>query len=211
MKSTKLMTSRAPAVNRTSQRGVALMVGIIFIAILSLFVLGAMRDVLLQERMSGAYRSSSLAQSAVDSVLRNAENDIYTRRVTVEGIPEYFPIDNELGGVPAALTSFRTGAGYVGTAATSPCPLRSVCTPSNAFSSGTYADSALARTGSYTIEGPILITGDDGYPLEYAGEESGGGGAGAKGKAAMYRITARAAGGSDSFVRAAESNYIVTY
>lgn len=183
--------------NIQKQRGVALIVGVIFLTILSLFVLGAMRDVLLQEKMAGAYRNMSQAQTTTDSVLRNAESEIYTRYVTEAIAPEYSPIDNELGAT-SNLRDFRSGAGYVSTGATAPSNIYSVVTIDS--------NSKLAQTGAYFIEGAIPITDENGDSMEFGSEQTGT----VSGKAFVFRITARATGGSDSFVRAAESVYLVT-
>lgn len=187
------------------QRGVALIVGIIFLLILSLFVLGAMRDVLLQEKMAGAYRNMSQAQTTTDSILRNAESAIYTTYVLNGDPPEYSPIDNELG-TATALRDFRSGAGYMTTGATVPSlgpvpPTRGIYSDPT-----TDSNSTLAQAGGYFIEGAIPITDENGEPLEFAATQTGE----VAGKAFVFRITARATGGSDSFVRAAESVYLVT-
>ena len=178
------------------QRGVALIVGVIFLTILSLFVLGAMRDVLLQEKMAGAYRNMSQAQTTTDSILRNAESAIYTKYVTEAAPPEYSPVDNELGAT-SDLRDFRSGAGYVTAGAT---------LPSQNFQGATGSNSQLAERGRYFIEGAIPITDENGNNMEFAAEQTGA----VSGKAFVFRITARATGGSDSFVRAAESVYLVT-
>lgn len=189
-----------------SQQGVALIVGVIFLIILSLFVLGAMRDVLLQERMAGAYRNMSQAQTTVDSVLRNGESAVYASYVNTGNIPEYFAVDNEKVGVPANLRTFRSGAGYVIATATVPDATQAAL-PDKLYSEAAYANSTLAQAGAFVIEGPIFLKDDSGLkPLEVHNESGGT----YVGVAAMYRITARATGGSEDFVRAAESSILIT-
>lgn len=193
---------------KTNQQGAALIVGVIFLIILTLLVLGAMRDVLLQERMSGAYRNMSQAQTTVDSVLRNAESAIYSQYVTTGILPTYFVIDNEQASVPAALKSFRSGAGYVVATATAPNDVQAAL-PNQLFTESTYANSTLAQRGSYVVEGPIAITDESGLKaLEIHNE---GGTTSYVGAVDMYRITARATGGSADFVSAAESSILITH
>ncbi len=191
-----------------NQRGAALIVGVIFLIILTLFVLGAMRDVLLQEKMAGAYRNMSQAQTTADSVLRNAESSVYSQYVTSGILPTYFVIDNEQAGVPAALKSFRSGAGYVVATATVPNASQAAL-PSKQFSDSAYANSTLAERGAFVVEGPIAITDESGLKaLEVHNE---GGATTYVGAVDMYRITARATGGSAEFVRAAESSILITH
>jgi len=191
---------------KRSQQGVALIVGVIFLIILSLFVLGAMRDVLLQERMAGAYRNMSQAQTTVESVLRNGESAVYSKYVESGAVPTYFAIDNEKAGVPANLRTFRSGAGYVVATALTPSATQAAL-PTKQYSEATYANSTLAQAGAFVIEGPITLSDDSGLkPLEVH-NDSGGTYVGA---AEMYRITARATGGSEDFVRAAESSILIT-
>jgi len=193
---------------KSRQRGAALIVGVIFLVILTLFVLGAMRDVLLQERMAGAYRNMSQAQTTVDSVLRNAESAVYSKYVTTGILPTYFAIDNEQAGVPAALKSFRSGAGYVVATATVPNETQAAL-PDKLFTDTAYANSALAERGAFVVEGPIAITDESGLKaLEVHNE---GGATNYVGAVDMYRITARATGGSADFVRAAESSILITH
>lgn len=191
-----------------SQKGVALIVGVIFLIILSLFVLGAMRDVLLQERMAGAYRNMSQAQTTVDSVLRNAESAVYTQYVTTGLLPSYFSVDNEQASVSANLRTFRGGAGYV--VATAVTPNATVASlPNKLFSDASYLNSTLAQPGSYVVEGPIAISDESG--LKALEVHNDGDAANYVGAADMYRITARATGGSAEFVRAAESSILITH
>jgi type IV pilus assembly protein PilX len=60
----------------TGQRGMALIVGLIFVVVLTLLGLAAMRTVVLEERMAGTMRDRSLALQAAEMTLRYAEQDI---------------------------------------------------------------------------------------------------------------------------------------
>ena len=204
------MNNRLMLKYKTNQRGAALIVGVIFLIILSLFVLGAMRDVLLQEKMAGAYRNMSQAQTTVDSVLRNAESAVYSQYVTTGILPSYFEIDNEQATVPAALKSFRSGAGYIVATATAPNDVQAAL-PNKLYSdpAPAYANSALAERGAYVVEGPIAIT--DEFGLKALEIHNEGGTTSYVGAVDMYRITARATGGSADFVRAAESSILITH
>lgn len=205
------------------QRGVALIVGIIFLIVLTLFVLGGLRDVLLQERMSGAYRNQSLALSASESLVRDAQARIFTNILANAGATisaDYRALDTENTSPDAVVRSFRTGAGYTSGG----------LAPLNSFVP-LDPTSRLAQPGGYVIEGPIpaesdaglLAGGGFGLPgnsLEShtgASSSSSGSGGGSAGgtnsgdaeRLYNYRITSRAVGGTVDFVRAMEATYLI--
>ena len=195
--------------NLTKSSGVALIVGLIFLIILTLFVLGSLRDVLMQERMSGSFRNQSLAESSSESLLRNGESRIFDNVVTLNGLVEFpglMALDTDQAVAPnALLRSFRTGAGYpIGAAAAFQPQLIS-----QTFQNTTDNTSALSTSGAYVIEGPISVNPAGGGTLleSHTGNTSTGG---STGKLYMYRITSRATGGTDDYVRAAESFFLVS-
>ncbi len=207
---------------QSQQRGVALIIGIIFLIVLTLFVLGGLRDVLLQERMSGAYRNQSLALSASESLVRDAQARIFTNILANAGATtsaNYRAFDTEGASPDPIVRSFRTGAGYI---AGGLAPLNSFV-PLD-------PTSTLAQPGGYVIEGPIPAEADPGisgggglgggYSIEshttIGGGSSGSGGGSGGGtnsgdaeRLYNYRITARAAGGTADFVRAMEATYLI--
>ena len=202
----KIMGS-APNLKRPD--GVALIVGLIFLIILTLFVLGSLRDVLMQERMSGSFRNQSLAESNSDSLLRNGESRIFDNIIASNGVLEIagtFRLDSDQAVAPdPLLRAFRTGAGYPAGAAGAFQPQL----VSQSFQNAADDTSTLSRSGAYVIEGPFSVGGDgDGRLLE--SHTLGGNGSGAAGNLYMYRITSRATGGTDDYVRAAESYFLVS-
>jgi len=194
--------------NLKQPRGVALIVGLIFLIILTLFVLGSLRDVLMQERMSGSFRNQSLAESSADSLLRNGESRIFNNVVTSNGAVEFaglMGLDSDQAVAPnALLRSFRTGTGYPAGAAGAFQP-QLIATQFRNTGDDT---STLSKSGAYVIEGPISVNPAGIDLLEsHTGNTSTGG---STGKLYMYRITSRATGGSDDYVRASESFYLVS-
>lgn len=68
---------RANAIHLSSrERGVSLVVSLIFLIILTILGLTAMRVATLEERMSGNARDRSIAFQAAEAALRDAESDI---------------------------------------------------------------------------------------------------------------------------------------
>ena len=194
--------------NLKQSRGVALIVGLIFLIILTLFVLGSLRDVLMQERMSGSFRNQSLAESGSDSLLRNGESLIFSSIVNSSGVVEFpglMGLDADQAVAPnALLRSFRTGTGYPAGASAAFQP-QLIGTQ---FQNASDDTSKLSQSGAYVIEGPISVNPAGISLLEsHTGNTSTGG---STGKLYMYRITSRATGGTDDYVRASESYYLVS-
>lgn len=191
-----------------NSRGVALIVGLIFLIVLTMFVLGGLRDVLLQERMAGAFRNNSLAQTAVDSLMKNAEVRVY-RDINQAGLNFSLiasqQLDNESNRGTANIRNFRNGDGFVYNA--------SVFTPTMTSSPAFLANAAdptstRSTSGAYTLEGPFEILAPNAGGAE---TESHGGvvQAGKVGELNGWRITARATGGSNDFVEMAEATYVI--
>jgi len=63
-----------PSLN--TQRGVALIVALMFLIVLTLLGLATMRGTTLEERMAGGARDYNLALQAAEAALRDAENDL---------------------------------------------------------------------------------------------------------------------------------------
>lgn len=86
-----MMNGRCPSPRYQRQQGVALITGLIFLVVLTLFAITASRMSSLEERMSGNMRDRSLAMQAAEMALRDAERDIrggagVTRAPAITGI-----------------------------------------------------------------------------------------------------------------------------
>lgn len=60
----------------SSQRGAALVTGLIFMVVLTLIVVSAMRGTILEEKMSGNARDADLAFQAAEAALRAGEQEL---------------------------------------------------------------------------------------------------------------------------------------
>jgi type IV pilus assembly protein PilX len=60
----------------SSQRGVALVTGLIFMVVLTLLVVSAMRGTILEEKMAGNARDADLAFQAAEAALRAGEQEL---------------------------------------------------------------------------------------------------------------------------------------
>jgi type IV pilus assembly protein PilX len=70
------MTMPTLQTNRHQQRGVALLVALMFLIVLTLLGLAAMRGTTLEERMAGGSRDYNVALQAAEATLRDAEIDL---------------------------------------------------------------------------------------------------------------------------------------
>jgi type IV pilus assembly protein PilX len=83
------MTTSTP-LSRNNQRGVALLVALVFLIVLTLLGLATMRGTTLQERMAGGSRDYNIALQAAEAALRDAELDLSglgTRPVSYGSFP----------------------------------------------------------------------------------------------------------------------------
>jgi type IV pilus assembly protein PilX len=176
---------------RRPRNGVALFVGIILLIILSLFVLGAMRDVLLQERMAGAYRNSAMAENVVDSLQREGHRFVVDEAIKAGGIAP------ELGVFSSRDNSdFRMTTGYT--------------TDRDAAQdySGPEGDT-LSQPGTFSVEGAVKILSNGKTQSGDLQSQLASYTSVTNYDVVLYRVTAKATGGTDDFVRTAESTYIV--
>src|SRR5689334_20227370 len=77
------MTRSFPTGPANPQRGVALLVALMFLIVLTLLGLAALRTTTLEERMAGGSRDYNTALQAAEAALRDAENDLKATGTTV--------------------------------------------------------------------------------------------------------------------------------
>lgn len=198
---------------RTQQQGAVLLVALVFLLLLTLLAVGASSGSLLQQRMVTATRSAQLATMAADAALRGAEWRLWVFAEThvpiqcgsdsinsTTGCVNYDP-NSPLYAVGGAVTRFRTG-NNAWLSLTGPVTYKGP--DGGGFTNNTGADYAatanVARNPQYIIEnmGPGGPSG-----------EGGDTGSGVKGQPndCIYRITARATGGSLNVVRVVQSTF----
>jgi type IV pilus assembly protein PilX len=181
--------STVPGVSR--QRGVALLVALMFLIVLTLLGLAVMRGTTLEEKMAGGSRDYNRALQAAEAALRDAENDLKGTPV-VAGSARFLAVSN----FP------------IGTLTTSSCNTSGLClivnetvqlyNNSTVVSWGTSATSS-TRYGTYT--GANTISGVAQQPryilelMQFADSKNKGGNNGAN-DFYYVRITAVAWGAS---------------
>jgi len=196
------------------QRGVALVIGLIFLVVISLIATVGMRQSITQERMAGGLRQESLARSGAETAARAGERELYDHYLTSNGT-----VRGAGGAGDLALFTnqqeaedFRD-ADYDVFFTAGADPVDSSWLD---LVAGPTATAALARQPVFIIEELGAVrpansgTGGEGGASGFANYEgSGGGSPGGNSDMIMYRITARATGGVETVVRTVETTFIV--
>lgn len=201
------------------QRGVVLMVALIFLVLLTILAISASGRSLLQERMAGGLRNAGQAEMSAETALRGVEWKLWTSTTNLAATPllcgsgvlsgscyRYDPSNATLYGTSGTVTQFRNGATWVATGAATYTGPGNTVDYTNPGS--TYVTAKLAKNPVYIIEdmGVELPPGVSGGLHESGATGSGGSGAGSTSRH-IYRITARATGGDQNTVRVAESTF----
>jgi type IV pilus assembly protein PilX len=213
--------SRFGSVRRVRQRGAVLLVALIFLILLTLLAIGASSGSLLQQRMVAATRSAQLASLSADTALRGAEWQLWSTASNVgavfscsanainatTGCVRYDP-SSPLYASGGAVTQFRTG-NNAWLSLTGPITYKGV------DGTGYTGATDQLNTGSPNVaQNPEYIIEDMGLvkpPGAGTQHESGVTGPDSCGAGHInihiYRITARATGGTSNTVRVAQSTF----
>lgn len=189
-----------------TQHGAVMIVALIFLLLMTILAVSASGNSLLQERMSGGLRNAQQAQMSAETALRGAEWKLWSSSysegshlqcgATVPGECYTFDADNPI----VAVVKFRTQAGWVTDGAT-------IYKGSGSEMDYTsLANGKLAKNPLYIIEdmGAELPPGVSGGLHESGSTGSDGATSTAP---HIYRITARASGGSANTVRVLETTF----
>lgn len=204
---------------RARERGVILLVALIFLILLTLLAIGASSGSLLQQRMVSATRSAQLATLSADTALRGAEWNIWSAAMVV-GTPfncgtgaidagtgcVRYDLESTPYGPTGAVTLFRTGnnawlatgIAYAG--------------PNGAgFTAAEYdpdvASPNVADNPRYIIEDMGRVKPPGAGPQHESGDTGPNNGGVGQIALEMYRITARATGGNKNTVRVVQSTF----
>jgi type IV pilus assembly protein PilX len=208
---------------RARERGAVLLVALIFLILLTLLAIGASSGSLLQQRMVAATRSAQLATLSADTALRGAEWRIWNTSSVVGGILQcggaaintttgcvkYDP-ESPLYAAGGAVTQFRTGnnawlstgIAYTGLPGASN-DFTDVPIPGNGYT----ASASVAENPRYIIEDMGLVKPPGAGPQHESGVTGPNNGGAGHINIHIYRITARATGGTQNTVRVAQSTF----
>lgn len=199
-----------------AQRGVVLIIALIFLLLLTILAVSASGRSLLQERMAGGLRNAQQAELSAETALRGAEWTLWKSTSSLTAVPLmcgsgilagscyiYDPTSAPYA-ADGVVTKFRTSNTWTDTGA------QTYEGPAGGkdYTATGMGTAKLAKNPVYIIEdlGVELPPGVSGGP-----RESGVTGAGGTGHAStsrhVYRITARATGGSENTMRVLESTF----
>jgi type IV pilus assembly protein PilX len=192
------------------QRGAALVIGLIFLALISLIATVGMRQSITQERMAGGLRQQSLALAGAESAVRAGERDVID-----------FILEESNGGVRgegdgAALVELNSDAADllrdsdpgVWDSGVGGEPVNSAINDFQGLSSET---AKLAQQPVFVLEklGNVREAPGEGGASGDTGYQGSGGLTGGNSEPVLYRITGRATGGVETVVRTVETTYLV--
>ena len=188
---------------RARSQGAALIVAMVFLLLLSIIAIGAMRTALLQEKMVGAVRNQQMAGMGAESALRAAEFRLWSASIS---------------GQPLLCGAQALGGCYSYVAGQPNATVRSFINASGWMTAGgtTYSTldmTAAARGTARLAENPVFLVEDLGVetpPGLGPAHESGATGANAGPRSTdkhLYRITARSTGGNANSVRTVQTTF----
>ena len=214
-----------PSFPRRAQHGAVLLVALVFLILLTLLAIGASSGSLLQQRMVTATRSAQLATMSGDTALRGAEWNIWNYFSQVQGgsfcargsidptngCVYYDPSIAALYGPTGTITQFRTGNNtwITGTGIT----YKGAGGTGYTNQSGTLANlqlntSSVAQNPQYVIEDMGMLRAPGAGLLHESGVTGPASGApGGNIVLDVYRVTARATGGTANTVRVVQSTF----
>lgn len=206
------------------QRGVALVIGLIFLLITTLMAITAMSGVVMQERMAGNLRNASIAQAGAESALRAGElwiRDFHSKGQQLagdcQGLDKVFArtgsaVDLANASCTANVArhdEFRSEKEWIET--TQAPFIHAISTELISDAALTSHDGAgMAERPQFMIEnmGPLRgIDSAGGQVGSFGGVDAAGSGS-ATPPPTVYRITGRSTGATANVIRIAESYYV---
>lgn len=183
-----------------AQRGAVLILAMIFLLLLTIVAISTTGRSLLQERMAGAMRNAQQAEWSAENALRGVEWNIFSGSTAVacynSSNPSY---------VSAKVTAFRQSSVWLTTGATEYKGAGVALDYSAASADAALSTAVMAHNPWYIVEylGQDLSPGSATSPAREAGSSGTG-----TNKFYLYRITARATGGSPNTIRVVESMFV---
>lgn len=182
-----------------AQRGAVLILALIFLLLLTILALSTTSRSLLQERMAGAMRNAQQAEWSAENALRGVEWNIFNGNSVACYNSSNPPT------ISAKVTAFRRSSVWLTTGATEYKGAGVAIDYSAASADAALSTAVMAYNPWYMVEylGQDRSPANGGSPAVEAGSGSSG-----TTKFYLYRITARATGGSPNTIRVAESTFV---
>ena len=185
-----------------AQRGVVLVVALIFLLLITILAISASGTSLMQLRLVGGLRSSQMADFGAESAARGAEWRLWTASITTPLActttgPSCYKYDPATPNT--VVETFRNSPGWVADGATT-------------YSAGTLTTESTDKTFKLTQD-PVYMIEDLGVevPPGLGSQHESGQSAPGTGNTSVdshvYRITARSTGANDNTVRVLETTF----
>jgi type IV pilus assembly protein PilX len=182
------------------QRGVALVVGLIFLVLVSLIATVGMRQSITQERMAGGLRNDSLARTGAETALRAGERVVF----------DHYLIANSsalIGDTGALAGVYSTGAAAAENFVEAD-PYDFETAGSTEVSTSMVSYASLTDYTARLAEQPVFLIEDIGSEDDCPCESGSSGGDNPEGlPLRIYRVTSRSVGGTDTVVRTLQTTY----
>lgn len=185
-----------------AQRGVVLIVALIFLLLITILAMSASGTSLMQLRLVGGLRSSQMADFGAESAARGAEWRLWTASITS-------PVACTTNGPTCYIYDAATPNTVVDTFRNSP---GWVTTGSTTYSAGTMTTASTDKTYKLTQD-PVYVIEDLGVevPPGLGSQHESGQSAAGTGNTSVdshvYRITTRSTGANDNTVRVLETTF----
>lgn len=182
------------------QRGAVLMLAMIFLLLLTIIAISTTSRSLIQERMAGAMRNAQQAEWSAENALRGVEWNIFSGNAGVACYNSSNPSN-----ISTKVTAFRQSSVWLTDGATEYKGSGVAIDYSAASADAALSTAVMAHNPWYIVEllGQDLSPANGTSPATEAGSGSSG-----TTKFYLYRITARATGGSQNTIRVAESTFV---
>lgn len=182
------------------ERGAVLVVALIFLLLLTIVAITSSSRSLIQERLAGALRNAQQAEWSAENALRGVEWRIFSGDASLGCYNSSNP-----SLISTKVTTFRAASTWVTDGATEYKGAGVSLNYMAATTDPTMTSATLAANPWYIVE----FLGQDRAPPNTTGAQAeAGSGGSTTAKFYLYRITARAVGGSPNTIRLVESTFV---
>lgn len=181
------------------QRGAVLVLAMVFLLVLTVVAMSTSGRSLLQERMAGAMRNAQQAEWSAENALRGVEWNIFNGT----GVGCYN--SSNPSAISSKVSAFRQSSVWLVDGATEYKGAGVTVDYTTKTTDPALSTAVLARNPFYIVE----LLGQDLAPNNGTSTATeAGSGASATAKLYLYRITARATGGSPNTIRVVETTFV---
>jgi type IV pilus assembly protein PilX len=183
------------------ERGAVLVIALVFLLLLTIVAITSSSRSLIQERLAGALRNAQQADWSAENALRGVEWRLFTGDASLGCYDSTNPVT-----VSAKVKAFRAAQTWV-TAGATEYKGSGVSIDYTATATDPNMGTATLSANPWFI---VELLGQDRTPLSgtSTAKEASAGGSASTNRFYLYRVTARAVGGSPNTIRVVESTFV---